>query len=425
MRVITVQNRNKRFLELMLIILAGESVFFLPFVIQRVFRPTFLDVFELTNYELGICFSIYGLVGLFSYFFGGTLADKFSPRILMSLALVFSAFGGLWMMSYPSYSILKWLYGYWGFTTIFLFWGAMIKQTRIWGGSEKQGIAFGFLDGGRGLVAALLSSLGVIIFAHYLEDATDLTLFDRQEAFKGVLIFTSVFVGGIGILVFYLLDKSEELNYSIDSSQVFIWSDFKKVMKIPSVWYLTIIVLCAYLGYKVTDVFSLYAKEVMFYDEIAAAEMGSKLLYLRPVVGVIIGLLADRTRGSLVILLAFIIMFFGSMFFATEIINAELNSLFFMGVTLSAVGIYALRALYFSVMREGFIPINLTGTAVGIISFIAYTPDIFSGPIIGYLLDSNPGGAGYSSVFSLLAVFSLLGLSATWAFRKSVSTNHQ
>ena len=425
MRVITAQNRNKRFLELMLIILAGESVFFLPFVIQRVFRPTFLDVFEITNYELGICFSIYGLVGLFSYFFGGTLADKFSPRILMSLALVFSAFGGLWMMSYPSYSILKWLYGYWGFTTIFLFWGAMIKQTRIWGGSEKQGIAFGFLDGGRGLVAALLSSLGVIIFAHYLEDATDLTLFDRQEAFKGVLIFTSVFVGGIGILVFYLLDKSEELNYSIDSSQVFIWSDFKKVMRIPSVWYLTIIVLCAYLGYKVTDVFSLYAKEVMFYDEIAAAEIGSKLLYLRPVVGVIIGLLADRTRGSLVILLAFIIMFFGSMFFATEIINAELNSLFFMGVTLSAVGIYALRALYFSVMREGFIPINLTGTAVGIISFIAYTPDIFSGPIIGYLLDSNPGGAGYSSVFSLLAVFSLLGLSATWAFRKSVSTNHQ
>ena len=425
MKVITAQNKNKRFLELMLIILAGESVFFLPFVIQRVFRPTFLDVFEITNYELGICFSIYGLVGLFSYFFGGTLADKFSPRILMSLALVFSAFGGLWMMSYPSYSILKWLYGYWGFTTIFLFWGAMIKQTRIWGGSEKQGIAFGFLDGGRGLVAALLSSLGVIIFAHYLEDATDLTLLDRQEAFKGVLIFTSVFVGGIGILVFYLLDKSEEPNYSIDSSQVFIWSDFKKVMKIPSVWYLTIIVLCAYLGYKVTDVFSLYAKEVMFYDEIAAAEMGSKLLYLRPVVGVIIGLLADRTRGSLVILLAFIIMFFGSMFFATEIINPELNSLFFMGVTLSAVGIYALRALYFSVMREGFIPINLTGTAVGIISFIAYTPDIFSGPIIGYLLDSNPGGAGYSSVFSLLAVFSLLGLSATWAFRKSVSTNHQ
>jgi MFS family permease len=163
----------------------------------------------------------------------------------------------------------------------------------------------------------------------------------------------------------------------------------------------------------------------MQYDEIAAAGIGSMLLYLRPVVGVIIGLLADRTQGSFVILIAFIMMFLGSMFFASGIINPELNSLFFMGVTLSAVGIYALRALYFSIMQEGFIPVTLTGTAVGIISFIAYTPDIFSGPIIGYLLDSAPGGAGYRAIFSLLAVFSLLGLVATWAFRKSVSPTHQ
>ena len=417
--------QKKSIYDLVLIILAGESVFFLPFVIQRVFRPTFLDVFELTNYELGICFSIYGLVGLFSYFFGGTLADKFSPRILMSLALVFTALGGVWMTNYPSYTELKWLYGYWGFTTIFLFWGAMIKQTRIWGGAKNQGIAFGFLDGGRGLVAAVLSSVGILIFAHYLGDAINLTLSERREAFKGVLAFTSVFVGGIGILVFFFLDKNEGPDVPSDELQIFVWRDFMKVMKMPSVWYLTMIVFCAYMGYKVTDIFSLYAKEVMRYDEIAAAGIGSMLLYLRPVVGVIIGLLADRTQGSFVILLAFIMMFLGSMVFASGIINSELNSLFFMGVTLSAVGIYALRALYFSIMQEGFIPVTLTGTAVGIISFIAYTPDIFSGPIIGYLLDSAPGGAGYRAVFSLLAIFSLLGLVATWAFRKSVSPTHQ
>ena len=68
-----------------------------------------------------------------------------------------------------------------------------------------------------------------------------------------------------------------------------------KVMNMPSVWYLTMIVFCAYMGYKVTDIFSLYAKEVMLYDEISAAGIGSILLYLRPLVGVIIGLLADRT----------------------------------------------------------------------------------------------------------------------------------
>ena len=329
------------------------------------------------------------------------------------------------MMNYPSYSVLKWLYGYWGFTSIFLFWGAMIKQTRIWGGSKNQGIAFGFLDGGRGLVAAVLSSVGILIFAHYLGGDADLILSERQEAFKGVLIFTSVFVGGIGILVFFFLDKNGEPDSSIDTSKVFVRRDFRKVMTMPSVWHLTVIVFCAYLGYKVTDIFSLYAKEVMLYDEIAAAGIGSILLYLRPIVGVIIGFLADRTRGSLLILLAFIMMFFGSIFFASGIINPSLNSLFLIGITLSATAIYALRALYFSILKEGLIPVTLTGTAVGVISFIAYTPDIFSGPIIGYLLDSAPGGAGYRVVFSLLAVFSLLGTVATWSFRKSMSSTHQ
>ncbi len=243
------------------------------------------------------------------------------------------------MTNYPAYTDLKWLYGYWGFTSIFLFWGAMIKQTRIWGGAKNQGIAFGFLDGGRGLVAAVLSSVGILIFAHYIGDATDLTLSERRDAFKGVLIFTSVFVAAIGILVFFFLDKNGEPDTSTDVSQVFVWSDFMKVMNMPSVWYLTMIVFCAYMGYKVTDIFSLYAKEVMLYDEISAAGIGSILLYLRPLVGVIIGLLANRTQGSFLILLAFIMMFLGSIFFASGIINPGLNSLFFIGITLSAVGI--------------------------------------------------------------------------------------
>ncbi len=56
---------------LALLILAGESVFILPFVLQRVFRPTVLEVFDLDNLQLGLCFSVYGIVALLSYLFGG------------------------------------------------------------------------------------------------------------------------------------------------------------------------------------------------------------------------------------------------------------------------------------------------------------------------------------------------------------------
>ena len=153
---------------LVLLILAGESVFILPFVLPRVFRPTVLDAFRLDNVQLGLCFSVYGIVALVSYFFGGPLADKYSPRKLIAAALWMTALGGVLFASFPSYTVLKMLYGYWGFTTIFLFWAPMIKATRVWGGPTSQGKAFGFLDGGRGLVGALFGTLGVLIFSLFI-----------------------------------------------------------------------------------------------------------------------------------------------------------------------------------------------------------------------------------------------------------------
>jgi hypothetical protein len=38
------------------LILAGETIFFLPFVLARVFRPTLLAVFQISNFELGAYF---------------------------------------------------------------------------------------------------------------------------------------------------------------------------------------------------------------------------------------------------------------------------------------------------------------------------------------------------------------------------------
>ncbi|WP_365940565.1 hypothetical protein [Winogradskyella sp.] len=64
---------------ILLLILAAEAVFILPFVLQRIFRTTFLESFSISQTELGSCFSIYGIVALFSYLFGGPLADKFKP----------------------------------------------------------------------------------------------------------------------------------------------------------------------------------------------------------------------------------------------------------------------------------------------------------------------------------------------------------
>ena len=129
---------NPKLRPLIILIITGEIIFFLPFVLARVFRPTFLEVFDLTNLELGSCFSVYGFAALTSYLFGGIIADQVESRKLIALALWTTSFGGFYAASIPSFSGLLFLYGYWGITTIFLFWAAMIRATREWGGVENQ-----------------------------------------------------------------------------------------------------------------------------------------------------------------------------------------------------------------------------------------------------------------------------------------------
>jgi sugar phosphate permease len=405
------QSKVQPFFTIFLLILAGEAVFILPFVLARVFRPTFLDVFDLTNLELGTCFSVYGIVAFISYLFGGTLADKFRPKILIAVALLLTSFGGIVLASYPSYLTLKILYGYWGFTTIFLLWAAMIKATRVWGGVKRQGRACGLLDGGRGLVAAGFGSLGVLIFSLFITtEIAEAAFAERKEAFRYVILISSSIVGLVGVLVllFLKISPSEDIEI-VRKSWAKTLSNISVVVKITSVWLLMVIILCAYVGYKITDVFSLYAKEVMLYNEIEAAKVGTYLLYIRPVIGVGIGFLADKTKTSLMMILGFLTMLLGALIFGSGVIAPSMSIFFLLSLLVTATGVYAFRTLYFAAMQEGHIPLAVTGTAVGFISLIGYTPDIFMGPAMGYLLDNSPGEPGHQHVFILLSVFALIG----------------
>ena len=399
-------------------ILSGELIYILPYFLPRVFRPTFLAVFDLNNLELGSLFSIYGAVAFFSYIFGGTFADKFLPRKLIATSLTLTSLGGFVLMYYPSFMILQILYGYWGFTTVFLFWGAMIKGTRIWGGSQNQGQAFGFLDGGRGLTAALMGSVGVFIFSFFLpEDVISSSIKERQDAFQSVILFSSIMVALIGVLVyFFMKTKTEKGVFQSDNTHSL--NNILAVLKLETVWLLMIIILCAYFGYKVTDIYSLYASDVIGYDEVNSANIGSLQLYLRPIACFAIGFLADKTNGISWIIKGFFVMLTGSVLFASGILVADQYILFFISLIILALGTYAIRALYFAILKEGDISLALTGTAVGVISLSGYTPDIFAGPLMGYFLDKFPGVEGHQYVYAFLGLFSIIGLIASSRFAR-------
>jgi len=409
---------------LILLILSGEAIFILPFVLPRVFRPTVLDVFQLDNVELGLCFSVYGIVAMVSYLLGGPLADRYPPRKLIAIALWLTALGGFIFAQYPSYGVLQIIYGWWGFTTIFLFWAPMIKATRVWGGSSAQGKAFGFLDGGRGLTGALFGLLGVVIFSFFLVESPDTaSLADRKNAFTYVIYTACIVI----ILVGYLVWKY--MKVQMEKEQILVeqisWNEIKQVLKLPSVWLLMVIILCGYVGYKITDIISQYAAEVMLYNQVDSAKVGTLLQFLRPTAGIIFGLIADKLKITWLLFFSFILAFMGGLLFASGIIAPNTTLLFFMSVIVVAAGVYACRALYFGVMHVGRIPLPLTGTAVGLISLIGFTPDIFAGPAYGLLLDANPGQEiGHQHVFLMLSSFSLIGAFAAFIYHRKYGNSN-
>jgi MFS family permease len=60
----------------------------------------------------------------------------------------------------------------------------------------------------------------------------------------------------------------------------------------------------------------------------------------------------------------------------------------------------------------------LTGTATGLISLVAYTPDVFMPALAGHLLDRYAaGGVGYRYFFLIMALFAVSGVGFTLLFR--------
>lgn len=411
------KTKKHRVLAMLALILAGEAIFLLPFVLVRVFRPTVLEVFNITNFELGLAQAVYGVVAMVAYFFGGPLADRFPARKLMSIALVATALGGFYMAIYPALGELKILYGFWGATTILIFWAAMIKATREWGGKKLQGSAFGLLEGGRGLSAAIIGSIAVAVFAALLPvDVASASLTQQKEAFKYVLIAVSIFIILVAVFVWLVLPK-EEFN-NTDLSTKFSSKGVLKIIKMPTVWLQAIIIVCGYVAYKATDDFSLMAQDVLNYNKVESASVGAMALYMRPIVAVLAGIIADKLSASKMIIISFLLMLIGGLAIGSGIFNISIPWFLIAIIITTSIGIFALRGLYFAIMEEGKIPLIFTGTAVGLVSVIGYTPDIFMGPLMGYLLDRSPGILGHQHVFLVIATFSLIGMLSAILFRK-------
>jgi MFS family permease len=414
----------RRGLVIVALMAAGESVFLLPFVLARVFRPTLLDVFGITNLELGTAFSAYGVVAMVAYFAGGPLADRFSARRLMTAALLATGAGGIVLAGIPSPGVMNMLWAWWGLTTILLFWAAMLRATREWGGPAAQGRAYGLLDGGRGLLAAVIASFSVLVFAILLpSDVAAATPEQQASAFRAVIwVFTGMTLL-VALFVWLVVPDSEP--GPADDRPRLSSAGIRAAARIPTVWLHAVIVVCAYAGYKATDDFSLLARDALGFDEVQASGIGTLSFWIRAASAVGAGYLGDRIDSSRVVLLGFGVLTVGSLLIASGMLPPSVPWMMITTIAATSVGVYALRGVYFALLAEGAVPLAFTGSAIGLVSFIGFTPDVFMGPLMGVLLDGSPGVLGHQYVFASVAGFGVVGSAATILFRRLTVANRE
>ena len=403
---------KSKLIYILTLIFAGELIFALPFHIARFFRPTLLHVFEFSNTQLGDIFAAYGVTAMLSYFPGGTIADRYSARGLMTLSLFATGLGGIYMATFPGELEMALLYAYWGVTTIFLFWGALIKSTREWGGILSQGKAFGILDGGRGLIAAGFAIIAVAVFSSHLPDATLIVNNNRQTGFRFVILLYSAATLGAGVITWLVLPKSSDLQKNIVSNP---FSSMAIVARRPIVWAQAGIIICAYCGYKGLDNYSLYAVQVLGMDEVQGARFAAYAAYFRPIAALIAGITADRFSASRSVLSLFILLSVSYGVLAIALPNTFWSNIIYGNIFVTFFAVFALRGIYFALLQETQTPKAITGTTVGMVSFVGFTPEIFFASIAGRILDHSPGVLGHQNYFKFLGSIMVLGMLVTSA----------
>jgi MFS family permease len=170
------------------------------------------------------------------------------------------------------------------------------------------------------------------------------------------------------------------------------------------------IVVCAYCGYKGLDNYSLYAVQVLGMNELEAAQFTAASAYMRPPAAVAAGLLADRLTARKVIGGLFVLLALSYSVLGQLSPSPQLSWVLYANIFVSFFGVFGLRGVYFALLEETKVPRARTGAAVGLVSVVGYTPDVFYAPIAGRLLDRSPGVLGHQHNFLLLAAIALVGL---------------
>ncbi len=408
-----------RYFQLAVIIMAAGAIYPLLYLRQN-FEVSILESFGITLAELSQCYAMLGVLFVLTYVPSGWLADKVSPRLLVALSLAGTGLLGAWFSTIPALTALKIIFAGWGIATGLTFWSAHIKVVALLAHRDEQGRFFGFLDGGRGLFEAILATIAVAVFAHALQTQQETT----QEALRQVIYLYVGVLFALCPLVYLVLDdhRPDATVYNSEQRETNFAQDLKQVLSKSEIWLCAICIVCGYQLFWATYSFSAYLQQTFGLTAIAVGSITVAKLWMRPIGAAAAGIAGDlldreRVLGVLLVLASFSLL-------GMAFLPASAASMLMLGMVLF-VGIltYAVRGIYWATLDSCEVPDRIKGLAIGVISLVGYSPDIYLPLLNAELLERFPGREGYVIYFVGLSIMGFVGAFAAWLLRRRVRAN--
>lgn len=401
---------KKNIFKIILLAFAGSIIYGLPYF-RLYYYDAYQHMYKLTNTQMGLLGSAYGVLGVFSYILGGILADKFKAKKLLIFSMIATGLGGFLHLFFTDYRALIAIYGLWGFTSLLTFWPALMKIVRTQGRDEEQSRAYGIFEGGRGVFNAAHLAVATAIFGIFQAKALP------YLGIRWIIIFYSAAPIIVGILFIFILKDPTE-SREVQKAEKLSLKLVLKVVKMPVIWLVVLLAFCSYTFNMSVYYFTPYASNVIGTSAVAAAIITVLQQYVRPFASTGGGFLADKFGKGQIMGGGFVMMGLGTVLM---LMAGKAGGQFQMVLIVAAsviiyTGMFSNFGLYFSFLTEGGIPIEVSGLAIGIVSTFGYLPEVLCPMIAGRILDTYKGAKGYHIYFGFMIAMAFAGavLSVVW-----------
>ena len=407
---------KKEMFSYIVLLLGAGTMYKLYFLVDS-FYIQMQEYFNLSHTQIGYIYSVSGWVSQFGFLAAMFIADRFSKRKMLSFALVCNGLVGVYLSTYPPFSIMLGVFCLFALFTDMLCWPTMLKTIRLLGSKEEQGRLFGFFETGRGLIDTAVNFAALGIFVWFGSNAA---------GFRFSILFFSTISIIVGIMAFFAIedDKIAEIDNTQEKNKLAL-DGVKKALKTKEIWLVSVnvfLIYCLYIGIKyfvpfLKDVYAVPVSLVTAYGIINA--YGLKMIG-----GPIGGFVSDKVTHSATKFLKFMYFIVASLVGVYIILpHPSIGVYFAIGFSLLiSACIFSMRSVFFAPMDEVRVPREITGAAMGLGSFIGYLPGAFLTIVYGSQLDAHPGIAGYRIIFSMMIGFVILGILVSFILQRKIKS---